>query len=299
MDLRKLRHAATLAETGSFSAASERLAITQSALSRSIQALEADLGQTLFDRSTKGVRLTAAGALLIPRARSLLRQANEIERDAAQLASGEAGRVAIGFGPMFSHLPAELIEHCWTEAPDVELQTHILPIERMTEMVLREELDFFVADSRSAEAHAELAIEPLAELPVGYHVRSGHPLADGKAHEATELRAYPLASPNLRQQGGVSAASGWTGHVACELLDPLRDLVKDSDAVLLAMHFAVAGDLDAGRLVTLDVRGYENWRSQVALVRLADRALTPVARKYCEATRSLFGPIAAATASGD
>lgn len=290
MDLRKFRYAIALVESGSFSGASEMLHVSQSALSRSIQALEADLGQALFERSTKGVRLTAAGAILIPRARALIRQANEIEREAAQLVSGDAGRVAIGFGPMFSHLPAELIDQCWVKAPCVELQTHILPIERMTAMVMNEELDFFVSDSHAAKAHAELSIEPLAELAVGYHVRPEHPLADHRSHDMAELRAYPLASPNLGDRRDGTNAAAWAGHVACELLDPLRRLVRRTNAILLAMDFAVSDDLDSGRLVTLRVREHKDWRSHVAIVRLADRALSPVARKYCEAAQSLFEP---------
>jgi DNA-binding transcriptional LysR family regulator len=290
MDLRKFRHAIALVEGGSFSSASETLHISQPALSRSIQALEADLGQKLFERSTKGVRLTAAGAILIPRARALIRQANEIEREAAQLVSGDAGKVEIGFGPMFSHLPAELIDRCWVKAPSVELQTHILPIERMTAMVMNEELDFFVSDSYAAKTHAELSIEPLAELAVGYHVRPEHPLADHMSHDMAELKAYPLASPNLGEPSDGASTAGWAGHVGCEQLDSLRRLAHRSDAVLLAMDFAVSEDLESGRLVTLKVRGYEDWRSHVAIVRLADRTLSPVARRYCEATRSLFEP---------
>ena len=299
MDLRKLRHAVGLADAGSFSAAADDLAITQSALSRSIQSLEAELGQILFDRSAKGVRPTSAGAQLIPLARSLIRQSRDFERTASDLNAGHAGRVAIGFGPMFSHLPGEFIARCWASAPQVELQMHILPIERMIEMVLAEQLDFFVADSRSAQDHPELIVEPLADLTVGYHARTGHPLADGHWHDAAELHAYPLASPNLQQREGASAASSWNGHVACEMLEPLCDLARNGDAILLAMHFAIAADLDTGMLTTLKVRGLENWSSHVAVVRLSDRKLTPAARRYRDGARAIFAAHGNADTGGD
>lgn len=72
MDLRRLSHVVALADTLHFARAAEQVHLSQPAFSRSIQAVEDDLGIRLFDRETGDVRPTPAGAFVIKRARQLL-----------------------------------------------------------------------------------------------------------------------------------------------------------------------------------------------------------------------------------
>ena len=97
MDLRHLRYFVAVAETLNFGRAATRLAISQPPLSRQIQAFEAELGTRLFVRTTRGVRLSAAGAALLPEARRLLRQVETLTLGARHLARGEIGSVRLGF----------------------------------------------------------------------------------------------------------------------------------------------------------------------------------------------------------
>jgi len=288
MDLRKLHHAVCLADAGSFSAAADLARIGQPALSRSIQALEAECGQALFKRTGRGVVLTSAGSSLIPQARTLLRQASEFTRQAKLIAGGKAGQVAIGLGPSISSLSLPLLESCWTPAPRVHVQLHVLPIRLMMEMLLHEELDFFVSDLRAAANSRELKIEPLAELAYGYHVRSGHPLAKGRYHPLSKLMEFPLLSPNLGSEGGGSPFS-WSGHVGCESLTPLLPLLRESDAILLSTHFAVREALSAGQVVTLMVEGHIGQCSTVGVVSLRDIEPTAVATRYRNVIGELLG----------
>ena len=95
-DLRKLQNAVVLAETGSFVRASDQLHLTQSALTRSVQALEAELGLRLFDRTKQGVRPTPDGEEVLARARLLLLQARTLQREVALIRHAELGAVAFG-----------------------------------------------------------------------------------------------------------------------------------------------------------------------------------------------------------
>ena len=93
MTLVQLRHLLLLAETGSFSRSSALLFITQPALSRSIQALEAELGQPLFDRVGRRSELTPFGRRAVERARDLVQAAYD-QLKAQQAATQAAGQAA-------------------------------------------------------------------------------------------------------------------------------------------------------------------------------------------------------------
>ncbi|MEY3611430.1 MAG: HTH-type transcriptional regulator CynR, partial [Pseudomonadota bacterium] len=91
MNLRHLEHLLALAETGSFSRAAEKLYLTQSALSRSIQALETDLGGPLLDRVGKKNELTPLGRSVLERARRIVDEAQELKQGAVLLQQGGLG----------------------------------------------------------------------------------------------------------------------------------------------------------------------------------------------------------------
>jgi len=97
MELRHLRYFVAVAEALSFARAAERLHLSQPPLSRQIRALEDELGTPLFARTKRSVRLTPAGAALLPEARRLLRDADGLKAGARQLAAGEVGALALGF----------------------------------------------------------------------------------------------------------------------------------------------------------------------------------------------------------
>jgi len=122
LELRHLQTLVALADTGSLAKAAERVFVTQSALSHQIKALESHYGAPLFERNTKPLRFTQAGARLLAAARDVLTLTREAERDVAQWVSGRGGqlRIAVECHTCFDWLmPAmdALREH-W---PDVEL----------------------------------------------------------------------------------------------------------------------------------------------------------------------------------
>jgi DNA-binding transcriptional LysR family regulator len=97
MELRHLRYFVAVADTLNFGRASARLGISQPPLSRQIHDLEAELGVALFDRGKRGVRLTPAGAALLPQARRLLLDAAALSEGARHAAQGDVGAVRVGF----------------------------------------------------------------------------------------------------------------------------------------------------------------------------------------------------------
>jgi DNA-binding transcriptional LysR family regulator len=122
MEFRHLRYFVVLAEELHFGRAAQRLAITQPPLSLNIQQLEASLGARLFDRDSKGVRLTAAGQAFRTAALALLAQAEQARALARDIDAGVIGRLRVGFvGAVLLHgLPQWLAAH-QLEHPGIQI----------------------------------------------------------------------------------------------------------------------------------------------------------------------------------
>jgi DNA-binding transcriptional LysR family regulator len=93
VELRQLRYFVMVADEPNFRRAASRLRIAGPSLSQQIKALERDLGLRLFDRDRRSVALTHDGAALLPQARALLDQADDLQRRAAQLSGAQPVRI--------------------------------------------------------------------------------------------------------------------------------------------------------------------------------------------------------------
>ena len=170
MKLRHLRYFVAVGDELNFGRAALALHIAQPPLSRAIRALEAELGATLFDRGTRGVRLTGAGAALLPEARRLLRDAEAFRDGARQYAAGAAGTLSIGFvsTAAYNVLP-RIVPAFRARRPGVRLALREATSDVQPAALASGELDvgFLIPGSRDpALAYAPLHREPLvAALP--------------------------------------------------------------------------------------------------------------------------------------
>jgi len=177
LELRHLQTLVALADTGSLAKAAERVFVTQSALSHQIKALESHYGAPLFERNTKPLRFTQAGARLLAAARDVLTLTREAERDVAQWVSGRGGqlRIAVECHTCFDWLmPAmdALREH-W---PDVELDlVGGFQTEPMT-LLETGAADFAVMHDPPA-ARAGITVEHLFSYQTRAILSPRHPLA--------------------------------------------------------------------------------------------------------------------------
>jgi DNA-binding transcriptional LysR family regulator len=296
MDLRKLRHAHVLAEEGSFAAASRRLNLTQPALSRSIQSLEAELALRLFDRLGTGVRPTADGDRILGHAKAMLRLEASLRSEAALLARGESGRVAFGIGPMIVPVLGRVVASVLGDGSRLEIRTEIEPVHVLAELLLDDRIDFFVADILHARGVPELTAVRLHDLPVAYFVRRSHPLlAQGLA--PAELARFPLASAAL----GAERDRLWGDagrSITCEDYVTLKQIALATDAVLLGLNLSMQPELGSGDLAALPARFLPAGCAQVGVVHRTGRSQSVAARRIIAAFDAELAPHAISADEG-
>src|SRR4051794_37020662 len=136
MELQQLRYVVAVAETSSFTRAAERCLVVQSALSHQVARLERELGARLFDRTSRRVRLTAAGTAFLPAARQCLEAAERAAAEAAAAVGQVRGRLAVGLIPTVAavDIPAALRDFR-RDYPDVRISLRVGASEKLVEQV--------------------------------------------------------------------------------------------------------------------------------------------------------------------
>jgi len=285
MTLVQLRHLIELASHGSFSQSASKLHLTQPALSRSIKALEDELGQPLFDRIGRKNELTTFGRHIVQRARILVDEANELRQTSLHLQKGEMGqfRVGMGSGPG-AMLMTPLLMLMATEHPQAHIDISRGSTTLLVQALRDRKLDALILDIRSLQPSADLKVEALQEMAGAFMCRSGHPLAKKRNVPFAMLRDYPVASTPLSdevarilmERFGPSAHPDQLVNLRCEEISSLLDVARTSDAVVLAIR-ASAPDL-----VELPVSPALNAKARFGLVTIASRTEPPLLGKVRE-----------------
>jgi DNA-binding transcriptional LysR family regulator len=193
VELRHLRYFLAVAEERHFGRAARRLRIAQPPLSRQIQALEAELGFALFDRSRRRVELTAAGAALVSHARRVFDAIELGVHEARRAASGQTGRLAVGYLPSvaFSGLP-ELLGAFRARSPGVELVLRELPPHEQIEALKDGRID--VGFIRGPIRDAALASRRVRSEPLVVALPLRHPLTSHPRLALEMLAREPFVS---------------------------------------------------------------------------------------------------------
>ena len=179
MELRDLRYFETIAELQHLGRAAERLHRTQPALTSSIRRLEADCGTALFEKSGRGIRLTAAGRVLLKWAQRMRFDVEDAQRELGDIGRGLAGEVRIGIVPTAAQylLPGAARE-LLHEAPEVTLRTVVGLVDALRPQLRAGELDLMVGTEGVAEAG--YASRLLAEDAIVVAAAADHPVLAGR-----------------------------------------------------------------------------------------------------------------------
>ncbi len=295
VELRQLKHAVAVAEHGSFSRAALELHLSQSALSRSVQALEREVGTPIFLRSADGVTMTDVGRDLLRHGNTMLQMAAELDVQIVRNRSLQADRLRVGIATSTAEgavcdAAAEMLR----EHPMVAVEfrsgfrTDMLPPLRSGE------LDVLVADSTLfTNDDPELELLPLEEHPLVILVRRGHPLDGAAGADLPRIFEFPIVAPGrLRPELLTSLLQTQSLALAPQARQRAMPAVMTNStaaAEMLLLQTDAVGALApsgaeklvaSGQLVPL---GAPAWlTSPFGVIRTRARALSPSARVFRE-----------------
>jgi DNA-binding transcriptional LysR family regulator len=281
LTLTQLRHFVTLAEIGSFAQTARVVFLTQPALTRSIAALEEELGERLFDRVGRRIILTPFGREVLDRAQRLVRDTQTLKSLRQGLQSGMNGQLKLGLGSgpgaMFSH---RLLRHMAQHHPRLRLYLSRGSTEVLLQGLKSQRLDAAIVDIRAMRPSTDFEVSHSFELVTGFLVRPEHPLLSQTQLSLTEILAYPLASTTLSDEVArmlmedygpeanpdhmVTLMSDETSHIV--------DIARHTDGVVLTI-------VDAARdLISLPIKPPMRATARFGLVTLDKRQEAPALR---------------------
>lgn len=295
MDLRQLRHFLAVVEHGSFLRAADVVHLTQPALSRSLQGLEAELNVRLLERGRRGVEPTPHGLLLVRHARKLVAQADETLAALLGLRREESLRLAIGVGTHLAGVALpRVVAGMVKELPRLAVSVQDGNAEELVGALQRGEIDVALCAWPAEGAPQELVFEEMLSGELVVVCGAEHPLARRRRISLEELshRRWALAE-RPRAIGQVFRLA----FTAAGLAPPepvvrstsmafLPTLLQESDLLSLVPADYVEAALGDRRLVRIrtDLPS-ATARVGVMMRRGSDADATPVLSAFLEALR--------------
>jgi DNA-binding transcriptional LysR family regulator len=259
MRLEQLQAFLAIAQTGSFQQAAKQCGITQSTISRQIQALEAHLGVELFHRTTHA-KLTLGGECLLPRVRKICQEWEFAIGELNNLVTGKQPELCIAaiHSVCGSYLPPVLQKFCH-DYPYVQLRVTSLGSDRSLKVLKDGLVDLaIVMHNRFLIAGKEMAVEVLYDEPIEVLVGVNHPLAKYEFIPWLELIRYPqvvfkdgYGMQRLIQEQFERRSAKLLAALEVNTLDAFRGVVRQGELIALLPQSAL---IEAKSDPTLAVR---------------------------------------------
>jgi DNA-binding transcriptional LysR family regulator len=200
MDIQLLKAFITIAENGSFSAAAQRLHLTQSAISKRIALLEDQVTQPLFDRIGRSVQLTEAGHALVPRAKRILQEIADTKQYMSDIRGSVSGplRIATSHHVGLHRLPP-FLKTFSQQYPEVHLELTFIDSEQAINAILQGEFELALITLPEAildNTTDNIQYHHLWQDPMEFIVNNNHPLSLKKKIKLSDLAAYPAILPD-------------------------------------------------------------------------------------------------------
>lgn len=255
--------------------AAESLFITQPALTARLHGLERELGQPLFARSGRGLRLTDAGRAFLPYAERALRALTDGQQAVDDLAAGCAGRLIIGAtGSVSSYVLPAVLKHFRDAHPRVELTVRTGHSDQILEMLLSDVVELAIVRELR---HRDIEVLPLYDDELILVAHPSHPFARRGQATLAEVGAAGLvlfdsASSFYGLTQGLFAAAGVVPHTVMELdnFEAAKKMLEEGLGVAVLPRVAVDRELELGRLAEIQIVDAGPIRRRMVVIRRAD-----------------------------
>lgn len=299
VELRDLEYFAVVAEHGSLTAASESLELSPAALSKSLQRLEKAVNARLFERTSKGVLLTAAGRALLGRVERVRLVVNEVAREAAELDAGRTGEIRIGVGEAEADLLPMACAPLLRDSPGLRLEISVSNNDVMVPRLLEGELEL-ILNFLQPRVYEGTVQEPLFDDEFVICASAHHRLAGRKAvtiHDVASER-WMLTTGDSYFHGVLVNVLGENGLPAPSIAVEARSLRVRllmwgcSNLLGISSRRVLRREAKAHGLVQLPVKGL-TWRRPVGIIYRKEGYLPQAARRLVQSLKEAGQSLAA------
>jgi DNA-binding transcriptional LysR family regulator len=305
LDLGQLEAFVQVANQRSFSRAAEALFLTQPSVTARIQALERDLGERLFERSGRGIRLTEVGECFLPHAERVL-QALNAGRDAIDsLRNLHSGSLVLASATTVStYVLPGLLKTFRARYPRIEVSVRTGRSEQVLQMLLQDEAQVGLV---RAVYHQDIETKGLIEDELVLVANNSHELLGAGSVTVEQLGDHPfiffdrnssyysLAQGMFRQHGVVPRT-----QMELDSMEATKKMVEEGLGIAMLPKVALDRELKDGSLREIAIADMPNPTRQIALISRRSRPLGPVAQAFVDIVTEIFSsdqtptPVAAA-----
>lgn len=294
MRIEQIKAFLAVSETGNFGQAAKQCGVTQSTISRQIQALEDHLGLSLFHRQAQA-KLTIGGETLLPHARRICQEWEKVEEKIEDLLGGKQPELCVaGIHSVCAfYLPPILQKFCQSH-PQVQLRVTALGSDRALKVLRDGLVDIaIVMNNKYLTATSEMVVKHLYREPIQVLIARNHPLAQKSSVTIADL--VPYAQVIFKDGYGMQrivqdlfSSNGFELEVAMELntLDAFRGVIRQGNLVALLPELALQESKNDPSLAIIPIElNINNAHSsqltrEVVLVTTKDRLQIPTVKDF-------------------
>ena len=291
MELFQLETFLAVAESRSFSRAAQKLHRTQPAVSQTIRKLESNIGEPLFDRSSRDANLTDAGRLLVDYAEKLLNLRSEAGSAITELRELHTGKLAIAANEFTSIYLLPVLEKFRHQSPMIKVAVQRSLSSQIAQDILNHKVEMGMLSFAPDVPGLRSIVVYKDELAFVMHPR--HPLASAKEVHIRQLGAESFIAHNVPSQYRAKVLEAFRRHktplnmqVELPTIEAIKRFVAMGNGVALVPGICVEGELKRGELVHVPVRELK-FERKLRLIHRKNSSLSHAARAFLKIVEAI------------
>jgi DNA-binding transcriptional LysR family regulator len=291
MDINQLEVLIAVANERGFSRAADKLYRTQPAISQAIRRLEAEMGEPLFDRSSKDGTLTASGQILLKYAQQILNLRRDAKLAVKELKDLQRGKVTLGANEYTVMYLLPVISVYRVRHPHIKIEVKRDLASRIPSEVLKRDVEIGIVSFRPTDP--ALQTVPAATDELALIVAPNHPLSGKRIVSVRELGVESFIAHNVRSPYRERVVQTFEKHrtplnISMELptLEAIKRFVEQGMGVALVPRLAAQAEIERGQVVAIPVREMRLERKLYLIYRKGAK-LSHAARAFLNVARDI------------